>query len=1120
MATDVSIKVGVDGEKEFRSALNGINSQIKSLNNEMKSVVSGFTDMDDAESRVAKQTDVLGRAIDATKQKIKTIGAEYDRQKAKLDELGAALEEASNAEYSSTAERERAITKATNAYNKQATAVNKLSSDLNSANADLNRMEKEMRDLESSTDEASDALDDLGDDAQQTGTSLRDAFAGGAIAGGIQSLISGISSLVDQTTEYRKIMGTLEVSSQKAGYSADQTATSYRQLYGVIGDDQQSATALANLQALGVSQDQLTMFIDGTIGAWATYGDSIPIDSLSEAINETAQAGVVTGTFADVLNWAGTSEDEFNEKLAACSTESERANLILQELQNQGLIGAAEAWRENNEAMVASNEAQLAMNDSLASIGETLSPLVTMLTTGLAAALEAIQPAIQFIVDNAGVIIAAIAGISAGIAAMNLGSIAGLITGIGSSITGLIATIGGPITLVVAAISGIAAALIYLWNTNETFRTAILTIWENITMIFQTAWQNIQMVWSAAQPFFQAIGTAIQTVFSVVASVISAVFSAAYTAVTTIWSAAVGFFQGVWNGIQTVFSVVASVLGGFFSAAWSAIQAVWNTVVGFFQGVWSGIQNAFSSVQSFFSNAFTSAKNAVQNAWSGISGFFSGKWSEIKGVFSDVWSAFSSIGSNIVNGIKSGVAGAWDSLTGWLREKVNGLVSGVKGFLGIASPSKVFAEIGGYMAEGMAVGIEKGMPEAVDAMETVNDKIIKTSKSLSDVLTAEQERLNDELAKMTEQANEEQAEDELAQQKKTIDEKYAELEKAEVSERQKILDEIADLEADWNEKQLEAQKEAEKEKLQAQIDTLEEFKQEYENALSEIEDAQESMSDKLRDYGELFETVKTETREFLQLGDLEDDIAAIQRYGEALEQLKARGVSDSLMDEVLGMSVDDATAYTEKLLNMTDDQYTEYMALWEQKQKAAQDVAKQFYASELGALESEFISKIPSELDGVKSEFEDVGVQSVQGLIAGMLSQTGALFSAARSLISDALGQMQDEAGIHSPSRVAADMVGAPLAEGVEMGFLDKINSAARNIASVMQSRNGIISRMAAPAYAGTAGGVMTAAPIQVNVPVDLSIDGAVIARKTYTAYVREEKLRGQSAVRSSRNGG
>ena len=96
------------------------------------------------------------------------------------------------------------------------------------------------------------------------------------------------------------------------------------------------------------------------------------------------------------------------------------------------------------------------------------------------------------------------------------------------------------------------------------------------------------------------------------------------------------------------------------------------------------------------------------------------------------------------------------------------------------------------------------------------------------------------------------------------------------------------------------------------------------------------MSDKLRDYGDLFTTVKGEAGgSFIELGDLQADIDAINRYGDALEQLKARGVSDSLMDEITSMSVDEATAYTERLLGMTDDQYTQYMSLWEQKQQAA-----------------------------------------------------------------------------------------------------------------------------------------------------------------------------------------
>lgn len=62
------------------------------------------------------------------------------------------------------------------------------------------------------------------------------------------------------------------------------------------------------------------------------------------------------------------------------------------------------------------------------------------------------------------------------------------------------------------------------------------------------------------------------------------------------------------------------------------------------------------------------------------------------------------IGRNIVQGLKDGIAGMWDNIKDWFNEKVNSLVGGVKRILGIHSRSKVFAGIGGFMAEGLGEG--------------------------------------------------------------------------------------------------------------------------------------------------------------------------------------------------------------------------------------------------------------------------------------------------------------------------------------------------------------------------------------------------------------------------------
>ena len=66
MSTDIGARIGIDGEKGFRDSLSAINSQLKNLGSEMKSVVASFSGMEDSEEAVSKKGDVLQRSISAT----------------------------------------------------------------------------------------------------------------------------------------------------------------------------------------------------------------------------------------------------------------------------------------------------------------------------------------------------------------------------------------------------------------------------------------------------------------------------------------------------------------------------------------------------------------------------------------------------------------------------------------------------------------------------------------------------------------------------------------------------------------------------------------------------------------------------------------------------------------------------------------------------------------------------------------------------------------------------------------------------------------------------------------------------------------------------------------------
>ena len=451
-------------------------------------------------------------------------------------------------------------------------------------------------------------------------------------------------------------MGRLNTAFESAGYSADTAQEAYKAFYGILGDTDTATEASQLLASLADSTEDVSVWTKIAAGVAGTFGDALPIESLIESANETARVGQVTGTLADALNWASISEDDFNAKLEACSSESERNQLIMETLAGQ-YDEASEAFYRNNDALVKSRENQAKLDESLAKVGDSVatvknalleefSPAISEISTKLAdfisgidteSLVENITSFVNTVVDNGPTIISMIAGIGAAFIAWNVvTTIQGVVSAItafraaneGATIAQLAlnaAMTANPIGIVVAAITGLIAIIGTLWVTNEDFRNAVIEIWENIKQAFVTAWENIKAAWDAAQPYFQAIWDAIQSIFSVVASVLTGFFSAAWNGITGVWDAATGFFENIWNTIEGIFSVVESVLSGDFSGAWEAIK-----------GVFSGWKQ-----------------------------YFTDRWNDLTNIFNQAWDFFSGIGSDIVDGIKSGISSAWDGLTSW-----------------------------------------------------------------------------------------------------------------------------------------------------------------------------------------------------------------------------------------------------------------------------------------------------------------------------------------------------------------------------------------------------------------------------------------------------------------------
>ena len=399
MATrTIATRLTLEGEKEYKKELGEVNQEIGLLSDKMKRADAEFRGQANSIEALTTKNDLLREA--------------QQKQIDKIAKLQTAIEDCGEA----YGENDEAVMR----FKRQ---LEKAETDLINLNDELNANERYLDEARTSADkcaksideygkqvkDAAEATDDLngagggkggiGDLIGQLG-SLKKMLVGGAVVAGLKATSDAIIGIVDETEEYRKIMGTLETSSQAAGYTAEQTAESYEYLYGVLGDTQTAATTVANLQAIGLAQGDLRGMIDSVIGAWATYGDSIPIDGLAESVNETIQAGKVTGTFADVLNWAGVSEDEFNEKLAAANDSAERAQIVLNQLANQGLPETAKAWRDANEDIVAYNESQLKLDEAMGQLGETLAPVAAGLKDVFAEGVYAAADAVAWLIEK------------------------------------------------------------------------------------------------------------------------------------------------------------------------------------------------------------------------------------------------------------------------------------------------------------------------------------------------------------------------------------------------------------------------------------------------------------------------------------------------------------------------------------------------------------------------------------------------------------------------------------------------------------------------------------------------------------------------------------------------
>lgn len=286
---------------------------------------------------------------------------------------------------------------------------------------------------------------------------------------GLLAIAKWGSSIADNTKEFREEQTKLNSAFAAAGASAEQASQAYNGLFRFLGKSDVAVEAANHLAKITTNTKALAEWTTIAQGIYATFGDSLPIEGLTEAANESIRVSKVTGVLADALNWAGVSEDDFNAALAQTNSLAER-EVLLRSTLNGLYSNAAQIYEQNNRRIIEQNEAQARLNATMARIGQQTQVLSTAWTNLKSVVMSVLAPTIIYVSAVFSVLIDKIAS-----AIKWLGALVGIsfdVENISSSVGGVTANINnatGSVGGLTDSLNGASAAAQKLKRTTMGF---------------------------------------------------------------------------------------------------------------------------------------------------------------------------------------------------------------------------------------------------------------------------------------------------------------------------------------------------------------------------------------------------------------------------------------------------------------------------------------------------------------------------------------------------------------------------------------------------------------------------------------------------------------------------
>lgn len=730
MSENFGLKIGLEGEKEFKKSLADINNSFKVLGSEMKLVDSQFDKNDKSAEALTARNQVLNKEIEQQKQKIET--------------LRTALQNAAD----SFGENDRRTQSWQIQLNNAQAALNGMERELNSNNTALEKADKgfddagdEAKDFSDSVKKAADTSEDadgklsrLGDTAKKIGAALGAAAAAvgtACVAAGkkLWDMANDVGSAGDQIDKASQKIGISAESYQKWGYvfercgaDVNNLQTGMKKLSTVITDaaggsdsaaEKLSAVGLSIEELNGKSQDeQLSMVITALQG-------------MEAGAERTAAANDLLGKSA-------------TDMAAVLNISAEETERLKQEAEDYGMV-------MSNDAVAAS----AAFEDSLTRLSHTagglknrmvgeLLPGITQITDGLADLLAGNEQAADELKNGVTSVIGAIRTLIPQFAEL-ITSLAGavlesapeiikaLADGLLSAISELTPTLAKIVTEIISALVGLLPQIV------SAGADILLSLVKGIADTIP------QLVTELAQGILDALPVLIEALPQIITGIVEFLIGAIPQIIEAGIQLLTALVTALPDIIAAIVEVIPQIIDGIITAVISAIpliiEAGIKLLVALVQNLPTIITTIVAAIPQIISSVIDAVIGAIpQLIAAGVQLFISlianlptiiveivkAIPQIIKGIidaFGSYFGKMAEVGGNLLKGLWQGISDAgawlWNQISGFF----GGIVDGIKDFFGIHSPSKLFANLGGFMAEGLGEGFGDEMKDVSKSMQ-------------------------------------------------------------------------------------------------------------------------------------------------------------------------------------------------------------------------------------------------------------------------------------------------------------------------------------------------------------------------------------------------------------------